>query len=118
MTINQVSSIDLAELESQLLLQEDERQKLILLDRLAGHYVLTNAQKAQEILSEEWEILKDQNFPDFKLAYHLNTAFIQNQLYNFDLAAIHYQQGLEILEESPIITMVYVSLIWGTKRQP
>lgn len=96
-TITPVSEIQL--LERKLAVQEDAMQRLILLDKLADHYTYTNTRRAQRLLAEQWEILKIFDLPDLKLNYHLNTGFIENQLYNFTLAEIHFKDALEILQD-------------------
>ena len=91
--------IDVAELEFKLKQQKDSLQRLILLDQLAGHYVFTNVRRGQEMLAEQLSILCEFDYPDFKLNYHLNTAIIENQLYNFDEAEKHFEWAIEIIEE-------------------
>ncbi len=96
-TITPISEIQI--LEKKLAIQEDAMQRLILLDKLSDHYTYTNTRRAQRLLAEQWEILKIFDHPDLKLNYHLNTGFIENQLYNFNLAEIHFKNAIEILEE-------------------
>ncbi len=90
---------NLRRLETQLDKQKDPYQRLILLDQLASHYAFTSYRKAQKHLAEQVSILKNFEERDFKLSYHLNTAIIENQLYNYLLAEIHFKQAFEILDE-------------------
>ena len=92
-------SNNLRRLEAQLDKQKDPYQRLILLDQLTSHYAFTNYRKAQKNLAEQDSILKKSEDRDFRLSYHLNTATIENQLYNYDLAEIHFKQAFEILDE-------------------
>lgn len=91
--------IILSDLEQKLQLQRDPLQRLILLDQLAGHYVFTNLERAKELLAEQLVILSDFNYPDFKLNFHIYTAIIENQLYDFYLAEEHFLDAIELLEE-------------------
>lgn len=90
---------NLRRLETQLEKQKDTYQRLILLDQLIGYYAFTNYRKAQKYLGEQDSILSEFEDRDFKLSYHLNTAIIENQLYNYILAEIHFKQAFEILDE-------------------
>jgi len=95
--LDQKSNIKL--LERQLEQQQDNRQRLVLLDQLASHYTYTNVRKGQKCLAEIAKILEDNPNPDFELNYHKNTALIENQLYNYTLAEQHFQKSIEIVEE-------------------
>ncbi len=86
-------------LERQLDSQKDDQQKIILLDQIISYYAFTNVRKAQRLLSNLSEILLRKPNIDYKLKFHLYTAYIENQLYNYFLAEIHFKQSLEILEE-------------------
>ncbi|MEO1517805.1 MAG: histidine kinase [Bacteroidota bacterium] len=86
-------------LEGQLERQKDSKQRVVLIDQLAGHFAFTNVRKAQKLLAEQWKILKNNDFPDLELNYHLHTAFIENQLYNYILSEIHCNKAINIVEE-------------------
>ncbi|MDF1864196.1 MAG: histidine kinase [Saprospiraceae bacterium] len=86
-------------LEQKLATQENDLQRLVLLDHLSNHYTYTNIRRAQKLLTEQKEILQHHSQPDLQLNYHLNTAFIENQLYNFELAEDHFTDAIEILED-------------------
>ncbi len=78
----------------------DERmQRLFSLDKMARQLVFTDISAALKYLAEQQEILVDYDQPDFRLSYHLNTALIENQLYNYNLSDIHFRMALEILGE-------------------
>jgi tetratricopeptide (TPR) repeat protein len=78
----------------------DERmQRLFTLDKMSRQLVFTDITKAQKYLGEQQEILVEFDQPDFRLSYHLNTALIENQLYNYTLSDIHFRMALEILGE-------------------
>ncbi|MCP3931011.1 MAG: hypothetical protein GY705_18155 [Bacteroidetes bacterium] len=89
----------MVELEHQLSLQNDPEQRLYILDKLAAHYVFTNVKRTQGLLVEQRKLLKTNINPDFELNYHLHTAFIENQLYNYSLSEIHFKYAIQILEE-------------------
>ena len=99
MTVKTGVSSDIQLLERKLAHQDNDLQRLILLDNLAGHYTYVNIRRAQRLLAEQREILEKHNHPDLLLNYHLNTAFIENQLYNFKLAEFHFLDAIEILED-------------------
>ncbi len=92
-------SNELKRLEHQLKGQKDHLQKLIVLDQLAAHYAFTDYRKAQPYLAELKQFLKYAPNRDFELNYHLNTAFIENQLYNYDLSRNHFLKAIDILED-------------------
>ena len=74
-------------------------QRLSALDRVAGQLVFTDISKAQKLLAEQQELLREYPQPDFQLNFHINTALVENQLYNYNLAEIHFRLALEILGE-------------------
>lgn len=86
-------------LENKLKLQSEPLQRLVLIDQMAGHYAFTNVRRAQALLQEQVEILKVHDYPDFRLNYFLNSAIIENQLYNFADAEQLFQKAIELLED-------------------
>lgn len=86
-------------LESRLTRTTDPYQRLELLNELAGTYAFIDFLKAQKFLAEQNELLNQNEDPDFRLAYHINNAFIENQLYNYNLAEIHFKRAIELLKE-------------------
>lgn len=87
------------QLEHRLSLQQDKRQRVLILDKLAGLFMFTNYQKALAFLGEIKSILAESPNPDFLFNFHLYTAFIENQLYNYHLADIHLKKAIDIIEE-------------------
>lgn len=87
------------QLEQKLKRQKDPLQRLYMIDQLASHYAYTNIRRAQELLAEEYRLLQRLDEPDYELSYHLNTATIENQLYNYENAEQHFVQAIEILED-------------------
>ena len=96
-TVPKISAI--RRLEGQLERQKDNKQRVVLIDQLAAHFAFTNVRKAQKLLAEQKKILKDLDFPDLELNYHLHTAFIENQLYNYILSEMHCNKAINIVEE-------------------
>ncbi len=90
---------EIRQLEHQLETQRDERQRLILLDRLSYHYSFTNLTGAQSLLAEQQRLLRHYDFPDLLLNYHRYSAFVHNQLYQFAEAAQGYRKVIELVEE-------------------
>ena len=87
------------QLELKLGNQRDPAQRIVLLDQLASQYVFTDVRKAQLHLDELEAILKYQDNPDLQLNFLINTALVENHLYNFILAERHFKDAFEILEE-------------------
>jgi two-component system, LytTR family, sensor kinase len=90
---------NLKKIEQQLSKQEDDKQRIILLDQLAEYYTFTDCPKAITHLDEQKKILNTFPHPDFQLSYHINMAFVENQLYNFFLSEEHYQKAIGLLAE-------------------
>lgn len=99
--MNQLASTipKLKSLESRLTRTVDAYQRLELLNELAGAYAFIDFRKAQKYLHEQDALLKQNDYPDFRLSYHLNHAFVENQLYNYLLAKIHFKKAIELLDE-------------------
>lgn len=74
-------------------------QRLLLIDQLAALYVFTNITRTQTLLAEQEQLLAGRKYPDYLLNYHLHSATIENQLYNFQEAAGHFRSAIEIVEE-------------------
>lgn len=92
-------NLDYQLFEKKLTNQKSPQQRLITIDRLASYYAFTNVKRANCLLKEQFHILNSFNHPDFRVNYHLNKAFIDNQLYQFLSAEQHYIAAINILEE-------------------
>jgi two-component system LytT family sensor kinase len=90
---------ELDSLEQQLANQKDEKQQLVLLDRLIGHFAFSNVHRAKELLSEQKVLLKKYDLPDFWMDYYLHAAFVENQLYHYDQSEEYYLQAIELIDE-------------------
>ncbi len=90
---------DLRALENKLQQQKVPHQRLVLLDRLLAIYAFTNPVKAQNLLEEEAKLLTEFPNQDIELNFHLNAAIVENQLYNYDEALIHFEKLLDLVEE-------------------
>ncbi len=99
MTTLLANTTQIRRLEYQLEKQTDDLQRLLLLDQLASHYTFTKVRKAQGLLAEIWEILQRHPNDDYLLNFHINTAFIENQLYNYILSEMHFDKAIVIVEE-------------------
>ena len=87
------------ELENRLTHIEDDKIKMFALSELAEFYTFTNIREAQKLLSELHKKLQKHQYPDLILNFHLNTAIVENQFYNYKLSEIHFQQALNIVED-------------------
>ncbi|MFT5766101.1 MAG: two-component system LytT family sensor kinase, partial [Saprospiraceae bacterium] len=90
---------NLKSMESRLTRTTDPYQRLELLNTLAEAYAFIDFRKARKFLYEQDDLLQKHDYPDFQLTFHLNHAFIENQLYNYNLAEIHFKQAIELLDE-------------------
>ncbi len=86
------------ELENRLNHIEDDDNKMFALSELSEFYTFTNIREAQKLLAELHTMLQKHQHPDMMLTFHLNTAIVENQFYNYKLSEIHFQQALEIVE--------------------
>lgn len=85
--------------ESRLRRQKDPLQRLLLIDKLAGHYAYTNIKRARALLEEQHVLLNQFDYPDFRLNYYLIKATIENNCYSFQEAEINFLQAIQMLEE-------------------
>lgn len=90
---------NLKKIEYQLSKQEDDKQRMLLLDQLAEYYTFTDCPKALQHLDELKRILNAYPHPDYQLNFNINMAFVENQLYNFYLSEEHYQNAIALLDE-------------------
>lgn len=74
-------------------------QRLLLINQLTASYVFTNIPRAQELLTEQRQLLTTIPHPDFQLDYHLHAATVENQLYEFQSAEANFLAAIELLEE-------------------
>jgi hypothetical protein len=85
------------DLENQLDRLGSDDGKLLALNELAQFYTFTNIREAQKRLAEQQSVLQKKPYPDFLLSFHLNTAIVENQFYNYRLSEIHFRQALIIV---------------------
>jgi len=91
--------LDLEELEKQLLITRRPELKAKIIDDLTSVYSYTNIQRAKILLKEQLGLLKRKPNADQELNFHLNSAFIENQFYNYPLAETHLKKAMVIIEE-------------------
>jgi len=99
MTSTAPQSQEINELEFKLRQHQEPLQRLLLIDKLAAHYSFTNVSRAKILLSEQFDILKTHDYPDFRLNCYLNLAIIENQLYNFIEAEVLFVEAIDLLED-------------------
>jgi two-component system, LytTR family, sensor kinase len=101
-------------LEISLDFAKSEVQRLHKLHELIEYYTFTNIREAQRLLAEQFILLQKYQHPEFLLYYHVNTAIIENQVYNFKLSDIHFQHAINILEDEGNVSQqveVYIDYI-------
>ena len=101
-------------LEMSLDFAESEEQRLYKLHELIEYYTFTNIREAQRLLAEQFKLLQKHQHPEFLLYYHVNTAIIENQVYNFKLSDIHFQHAINIVEDEGNVSQqveVYIDYI-------
>ncbi len=69
------------------------------LDALVRQFLFTDLAKAHRYLAAQQELISDIEQPDYQLGFHLHTALVENQRYNYNLSDIHFRMALEILGE-------------------
>lgn len=97
MTVSFLDKIE--ELEHKLELQNNPRQRLVLIDHLTAHYAFADVNKASALLEEQYKILETYNYPDFKLNFYLNKAIVENHRYNFNDAEEYFLKAMEMLND-------------------
>ena len=90
---------DIRALENKLQQQKAPHQRLILLDRLLAYYAYTNPHRAKIFLVEQVDLIKSHPNPDVELNFHLYSAIVENQLYNYSSAIAHFTRSLDLVEE-------------------
>jgi two-component system, LytTR family, sensor kinase len=98
-------------LENQLEKLGSDDSKLLALNELAGFYTFTNIREAQKRLAEQNILLQKRQNPDLLLSFHLNTAIVENQFYNYRLSEIHFRQALVIVEAEGNVSQLIEVLI-------
>jgi two-component system, LytTR family, sensor kinase len=101
-------------LEISLDFAESEEHRLHKLHELIEYYTFTNIREAQRLLAEQFKLLQKHQHPEFLLYYHVNTAIIENQVYNFKLSDIHFQHAINIVEDEGNVSQqveVYIDYI-------
>ncbi len=91
--------LDLEELEAKLEATRRPEIKAKIIDDLTSVYSYTNIQRAKVLLKDQREYLKRRPNADMELNFHLNSAFIENQFYNYPLAEHHFKKAIVIIEE-------------------
>ena len=94
------------EIENRLSHIEDDANKMLALSELSEFYTFTNIREAQKLLAELQILLQKHRHPDFLLRFHLNTAIVENQFYNYKLSEIHFKHALEIVEDQGNISQL------------
>lgn len=99
MTVSSPYGFQLLELEERLKGQHAPRQRIVLIDQLAAHYVFINIPRALVLLHEFETILSTHYHPDLALNFHLYSAMAENQRYNYQEAARHFEEAIQILQD-------------------
>jgi len=91
--------LDIEELEKNLATTRRPDLKAKIIDDLTSVYSYTNIQRAKSLLKDQRDFLKRKPDADLELNFHLNSAFIENQFYNYPLAEHHLKKAMVIIEE-------------------
>ncbi len=108
---NTLAQKRIEDLENRLDKLDSDDAKLLALNEIANFYTFTNIREAQKRLAEQQLLLQKREYPDFLLSFHLNTAIVENQLYNFRLSEIHFAQALAIVEDQGNVSQLIEVLI-------
>jgi two-component system, LytTR family, sensor kinase len=109
--INMLAQQRIEALKNQIDRLETDDGKCLALNELAGFYTFTNIREAQKRLAEQHRLLQKRDYPDLLLSFHLNTAIVENQFYNYRLSEIHFKQALAIVENEGNVTQLVEVLI-------
>ena len=94
-----ISSSAIRQLEIRLEGFSNDEQRLSALTELAEYYTFTNIKEARRLLERQLAILGRHPRAELLLQYHLNTAIVENQFYNYTLSEIHFKDSLILAEE-------------------
>ena len=87
------------ELEFRLQNSVEDVDKLHTIHELADFYTFTNIREAKKLLAEQSILLQKHQNTEGVLRFHLNTAIVENQFYNFKQSDKHFRQALKIVED-------------------
>ena len=73
--------------------------KLRTIHELADFYTFTNIREAKKLLAEQSILLQKHQNTEGVLRFHLNTAIVENQFYNFKQSDKHFRLALKIVED-------------------
>ena len=91
-------NLDTDHLEAQLVQQETPLQRLQALEDLIEQLAFTDIHRADELLDELEEVLEAEEYPEQEFRFHLWRGSVDNQLYRYERAAIHFQIAIELAE--------------------
>ncbi len=97
--------LNIQQIEASLSILRDQEQQARAIDRLTSVYAYTDIQRAKELLKQQRAFLKKHPLQDLDLNFHLNSAFIENQFYNYPLAEHHLKKALTIIENQGDLKM-------------
>ena len=87
------------ELEIRLQNDVEDVDKLRTIHELADFYTFTNIREAKKLLNEQSILLQKYQNTEGVLRFHLNTAIVENQFYNFKQSDKHFRLALKIVED-------------------
>jgi two-component system, LytTR family, sensor kinase len=99
MTAASITPHNIQELENGITETGNEEKRLYALSELASFYTFTSIREAQRLLAEQLRLLQKYQHPDLLLRYHLNTAIVENQFYNYRLSEMHFQEAVKIVDD-------------------
>lgn len=89
-------------LEYKLEQQDAIHERMVIIDRLLGYYVFTNIRRAETLLTEQAEILKnnrdDQSKWDYRLTFHQNKAIVANMRYQYKASTQHFKEAIQLVD--------------------
>jgi two-component system, LytTR family, sensor kinase len=95
---NSLSSIP-APINPVISLPKDILDSLSLNASLIENYIFTNTTESRRLLEIQEDLLQRYQDPIFLIQYHLHSAILENQFYNFQESEIHFKLLLAMLEE-------------------
>jgi two-component system, LytTR family, sensor kinase len=89
-------------LEYQLQQNKAASQRMEIIDQLLGYYVFTDIKRAERLLEELYDLLKNADLGhsqmDFQLRYHQYRALVANMRYDFERSVQYFNEAIQVAE--------------------
>lgn len=90
--------VEIRSLENELKSHKDDKQRLVILEKLIPYYVFTDVEKAKGLLEQQQCILKELDYADFKMNHYWNRALVENLMYNFEESEQYFSHTIDTMK--------------------